>query len=631
MRLTRENTIRVHRGEITPGQAFAEQEAEGAPAQIIPHILHFIWFGNEEPELVTWLRQSVVDQYPGWEVKVWRDKPTDWPQEWEEAWNRRAGHLPHQSDILRWWALLSYGGIYYDSDFLGVRPLPDRVLGASFAGGYQGSGRSSANRVQITGNRTSAHCGLMVSIAGGREVRWMAQRMLRQRSRNWLAYGPAIVAAGHRRFGFEMLTPDEVYPIAPLRGPTPWQHAYDYAMNSAKPPPTCAVHLWMAGEGYQECNAKFVADCRHVAVVTKGVIESPFFGVLRATCNQQGLPLKFYTNESGFRARRRASEDFVTWGVKWKSEWYRRGGRNVLFIENGLLRQRSGIYVDHAGYFCDSSIATESQPDPTAVEVAALQAHVRHCFGWDWFAGGDPAGPIMIACQTHNDCSVRYHYHPGRGSAPAMQPLLDACADYLPSHIPVIVRPHPKSRVLLNPDWLRPGWTLDTSPDVYATLRTCRALVTISSTLSTEALALGLPVACLGRSAWEGHGVVLECATDYGRLAGLPDWAPEEWPVLRYLCAVMRHQLPYDATPDQVQGNASIRTWLGRAGHPIQVQGLADQVTAAAAQIRSTNDPAALEHLLVLEAKLADCKVCSRARLQRKIIELAKRGVRRLA
>ena len=31
MRLTRENTIRVHRGEITPGQAFAEQAAEAAP------------------------------------------------------------------------------------------------------------------------------------------------------------------------------------------------------------------------------------------------------------------------------------------------------------------------------------------------------------------------------------------------------------------------------------------------------------------------------------------------------------------------------------------------------------------------------------------------------------------------
>jgi hypothetical protein len=636
MQLTPANMLRVHRQEITPAQAFAEQAAaEAMPSRHgIPHILHFIWFGNEEPELVTWLRQSVVDQYPGWQVRVWRDKPTDWPQEWEEAFERGGDDPVHKSDVLRWWPLLTMGGIYYDSDFLGVRPLPTSVLDAEFTGSFGGRGARRGNRVRIAGKTRSALCGILASVPHGKIVTAMVKDMLSVQTQEWGATGMNVLARGIKRGGVHLINPAQIYAVGSSRRGNTWDKAYQHAMHEPKAPAECAVHLWLGGKGYTACNEQFLAERTATAAVTTMVLNSRALAAIRAVGIRAGLPIRGYCTRDRWRRRRRDTTNFATWGVKWPSSWYARGGRNILYLENALLKQNSGIYVDHAGYFCDSSIATEPQPDPTHTEVAALQAHCAKRFGWPWFAGGDPTGPIMIALQTHNDCSVRYHYHPGRGDAPAMQPLLDACADYLPQGVPVIVRPHPKERKPIDPNWparLRPRWALDPSKDVYATLRTCRAMVTVSSTLATEALALGLPVACLGRSAWEGHSVVLECANDYARLAGLADWTPEEWPVLRYLCAVMRHQLPYNATPDQVQANASVRTWLERAGRPIQTQCLADQVTAAAAQIRAANDPLALEHLLALEAKLADCKVCRRARLQRRIIDLARQEVSPLA
>ena len=627
MQLTKENTIRVHRQEITPGEAFAEQALQAAQAMPsrhgIPPILHFIWFGHEEPELVTWLRQSVVDQYPGWKVKVWRDKPADWPQEWEDAFQRGGDDLVHKSDVLRWWPLLTQGGIYFDSDFFGVRPLPDSVLEAEFTGSFGGRGKRPGNRFKLWGKQRSALCGILASIPHGKIVTAMVEDMLQVQTQEWGACGMNVLARGIKRGGIHLLSPKHIYAVGASRKPATWAKAYHHIMHQPKPATECAVHLWLGGKGYADCNTQFLAEPTATAAVTKRILNSQALAAIRTISGRAGLPVRAFRDRDKFTARRRAATDFITWGVKWKSSWYRRGGTNVLYLENALLKQNSGIYIDHAGYFCDSSIATEPQPDPTHTEIARLQAHCTQRFAWPWFAGGDPEGPIMIACQTHNDCSVRFHYHPGRGKAPAMQALCDACADYLPSGVPVIVRPHPREPNRINPDWLRPDWTLDTSKDVYATLRTCRAMVTVSSTLATEALALGLPVACLGRSAWEGHGVVLECANDYSRLAGLPNWAPEEWPVLRYLCAVMRHQLPYDATPDQVQANASVRTWLERAGHPIQTQTLADQATAAAARIRAANAPQVLEHLLALEAKLDTCKRCSRSRLQRKIIDLA--------
>jgi len=638
--LTWDNMLRVHAGEITPAEAFAEQAASEAmpfpqalslskrrhdapPIPRIPRILHFIWFGNQEPELVTWLRQTVVDQYPGWQVKVWRDKPADWPQEWDEAFERGGDDLVHQSDVLRWWPLLTQGGIYFDSDFYGVRPLPTSILEAEFTGSFGGRGSRPGNRFRLNGKHRSAFCGIMASIPHGKIVTAMVEDMLQVQTQEWGATGMNVLARGIKRGGVHLLSPKHIYAIGASRKGNTWDKAYRHVMHEPKPATECAVHLWLGGKGYADCNAQFLAERTATAAVTKAILNSQALASIRTISGRAGLPVRAFRSRDGFRARHKAASDFITWGVKWKSSWYRRGGTNVLYLENALLSQRSGIYIDHAGYFCDSSIATEPQPDPTHTEIARLQAHCTQRFAWPWFAGGDPEGPIMIACQTHNDCSVRFHYHPGRGKAPAMQALCDACADYLPSGVPVIVRPHPREPNRINPDWLRPDWTLDTSKDVYATLRTCRAMVTVSSTLATEALALGLPVACLGRSAWEGHGVVLECANDYSRLAGLPNWAPEEWPVLRYLCAVMRHQLPYDATPDQVQANASVRTWLERAGHPIQTQTLADQATAAAARIRAANAPQVLEHLLALEAKLDTCKRCSRSRLQRKIIDLA--------
>ena len=469
----------------------------------------------------------------------------------------------------------------------------------------------------------SAFCGMLAARLGSPIVRAICDDLLQVTDRSFGAIGMAPLCRAIERGGVHLVDTKAIYPVGAVKGDRQWSKAFEYAIRSPKPESVCAVHLWLGGRSYADADAVWQANRDATACLTADVMASSLLPALETACLRVGLPLKSYCTKDRWRQHRRETTNLATWGVKWTSERCRRGGKNVLYLENGLLCQSAGRYVDHLGFFCDSSICTEPQPDPTAAEIAALQAHVRRHFGWDWWGGGDPAGPILVACQKHNDMSVRFHYAPQRRGRATVLSLIEDCQAHLPAGIPVLLRPHPTQRDALDMLTLPSGWTVDRSPSIYPTLRQCRALVTITSTVATEALALGLPVACLGRSAWEGHQVVLECATDPARLSGILDWHPEEWPVLRYLCAVLRHQLPYDVTADQVLANASVQTWLSRAGRPVVVADPAVALADAEARVRASGDAFRVWHLEALLRRRADCPTCARLRIDRQILDLA--------
>lgn len=356
----------------------------------------------------------------------------------------------------------------------------------------------------------------------------------------------------------------------------------------------------------------------NVALLTTAMAQS-IGQRFKSACNAAGIPLAVY-GPKGYRARWTACKNLITWGVKWTSAQYRRAGRNVLYVENGLFGQRSGVYLDHSGYFCDSSIATDQQPDPTATEVASVQAHARDHYGWEWFGGGNPSGPILLACQTPRDCSVRYHYSPldaGRGCS---RLLIEECARYIPKDLPALVRPHPRAKGALGGIEIPAGWTVSGDGSLKDILPTCRAVATISSTVATEALALGLPVACLGRGAWYGSGAVLDCSDDPSQLATLATFLPDEWTVLRYLAAVMRHQIPHNATPGEIGRNASFRVWLDRAGVK---QPPPDAFARAVETIQASGDDHRIGMLAIIQAKMAACRRCRKTKLRRSVIDLA--------
>ena len=93
----------------------------------------------------------------------------------------------------------------------------------------------------------------------------------------------------------------------------------------------------------------------------------------------------------------------------------------------------------------------------------------------------------------------------------------------------------------------------------------------MNSTVATEALGLGMPVAVLGKSTYAGSEVLLDCSDKPELLAGILDFQPEEYAILQYLAAVLRHQIPYRGTDigEIVRTHPSIKVFIERMNvHP---------------------------------------------------------------
>ena len=379
-------------------------------------------------------------------------------------------------------------------------------------------------------------------------------------------------------------------------------------MHRGEVAPAEAFRLQAAAEGAPPARPGLRVPC----VVGPSLARSGGFRAMAAWLAQCGVTLDVSTDFHRYADRWRRARNWATWGVKWDSPTYRRGRKRVLFIENGLLSQSSGFYVDDAGYFADSSIVTDRDP-PTHAEVAAMQAHCQRLSGRPWWSGGDPAGPVLIALQDNRDGAVRARQYPLRDGNPNAATLLYAAAA-LPRGAPVVVRRHPNDTT--TPPALPDGWRFDDVQDKWASIARCRAMVTATSTLATEALALGLPVAALGRSCWVGSGAVLDCSTDPARAAQLLNWHPDEWDAIRYLVSVLRHQVGYSDTADRIATLPPLRRWV-RAVTAREAPGL--DVAAAASWL----DRHGTEAHRAVVARWRACRTCARGRLARQLLDLA--------
>lgn len=104
---------------------------------MIPHIIHYCWFGETPiPSLAEECIASWKKYMPDWEYKQWDETNFDIaaaPLYVRQAYE--AKKFAFVSDYVRLWALEQYGGLYMDIDFLVFRSFEDLMdKYAAFAG-----------------------------------------------------------------------------------------------------------------------------------------------------------------------------------------------------------------------------------------------------------------------------------------------------------------------------------------------------------------------------------------------------------------------------------------------------------------------------------------------------------------
>lgn len=122
------------------------------PGKSIPRQAHFIWLGNDPlPPLYKRNIQEFESLNPNIPTKLW----THWNiPEMPDIVKKKLESCPQpvqQTDVLRVWLLIHFGGMYLDSDTVFFRPLPDSIFRngtfcssnfrTPYEGGYMGASR----------------------------------------------------------------------------------------------------------------------------------------------------------------------------------------------------------------------------------------------------------------------------------------------------------------------------------------------------------------------------------------------------------------------------------------------------------------------------------------------------------
>jgi mannosyltransferase OCH1-like enzyme len=97
--------------------------APRATTQTIPKIRHLIWLGSPlAPRHVEWLK-SWQRHMPDWQIRIWDDAAVaGLPVVRTDMW-KTATSLAQRADLLRYWLVCEFGGVYADTDVQCLRPL----------------------------------------------------------------------------------------------------------------------------------------------------------------------------------------------------------------------------------------------------------------------------------------------------------------------------------------------------------------------------------------------------------------------------------------------------------------------------------------------------------------------------
>jgi mannosyltransferase OCH1-like enzyme len=89
----------------------------------IPQKIHQIWIGSEIPSYLLEYSKTLQKANPGYEYKLWTEKDADEFDFKNKELFYKAKNPGQKSDILRYAILEKFGGIYFDTDFIGYKSL----------------------------------------------------------------------------------------------------------------------------------------------------------------------------------------------------------------------------------------------------------------------------------------------------------------------------------------------------------------------------------------------------------------------------------------------------------------------------------------------------------------------------
>jgi mannosyltransferase OCH1-like enzyme len=111
---------------------------------MIPKIIHYCWFGPlAKSEITKKCIESWKKHCPDFEIKEWSESNT---KPFQNKFYRdaiRKKKYAFASDCIRTQVLSQFGGVYFDTDMLLIKPISESILLLDFFTGYEVEGRAA--------------------------------------------------------------------------------------------------------------------------------------------------------------------------------------------------------------------------------------------------------------------------------------------------------------------------------------------------------------------------------------------------------------------------------------------------------------------------------------------------------
>ena len=228
---------------------------------VAPRMAHFVWLANPGEPMPRWAAANVARfraMHPGWCARVWGKLPAEMPAELRRA-AADAERFCQTADILRYWLLWRWGGLYLDCDVVPLRPM-DQLLRFDAVAGRTHCGRIN-NAVMACRRGAPAMAAAMrgcLEVARGRRPDGMEKTKQSQRAR----FGPNLLtklfltegARDDRRAnelagecGLTVAPSHWFYPLIDAKEVARWRErpgSVDLAARQSDPVPPYCVHEW---------------------------------------------------------------------------------------------------------------------------------------------------------------------------------------------------------------------------------------------------------------------------------------------------------------------------------------------------------------------------------------------------
>jgi hypothetical protein len=263
------------------------------------------------------------------------------------------------------------------------------------------------------------------------------------------------------------------------------------------------------------------------------------------------------------------SNNIITWNCRTKHSWIEEQKKNVLFIDNSLLIQASGIYLDNGGFFSDSNLKKRSSEVEllTPEDEENIKNIVLKKFNYEFFSHNSSNNKVLVALQHHLDSNINFQFPFGEKFHDKIEATLCFIKTFLPKNYEVVIRPHPRFLNHWNDNvekykksFWENDWQIDLSKNAYRQLDNYGYLISVNSTLVQEAVCLGMPIATLGVGTFTGHNVTLECSENFLNLGELRKFQPSRQSTLQYIAKILKYNILHHQ--DSSEKILSNQEWL---------------------------------------------------------------------